>query len=196
MLFRSDAESIDIFFFHFSKSLFPNNYSEGLFPLHLIKNRLLDEIFELIRNVVNYEDWKQFIYDINTNQSLFGTSSLRLNNDDGPNGFLIREFGETSQRGHVFYLSNSEFIDDVIKSIQYKFRINIKEIYESQSKKCVVKFVVRNIDKKKYIKYITEAVNYLYFKNNGEDIEFCCIAYFARGNPVLSEDIVSVEVLK
>lgn len=194
-----DGLPIKVHFFHFTKSLNPGNFGEGLFPLNIIKLKLTDEVYSVLKEgglLVEREQWEIFVNGLSSVYDTLSslTSFTRLELDDGPNGFLIREFGLTEQKGHVYYLRNPEFISDLLNAASRHFDYDCYYLYEKKTKKCIIEFSVIINDKDEIVKYLKQAVEYIQAKLTN-DIDGCSSAFHNKGVPIPKDSIVNVEVL-
>ena len=191
-----ENKTILVHFFHSTKSLDPESFNEGLFPLHMIKTKLIQELQELAKTDVKYNEseWSKIFVDKLSGFKFELTSFIRLDFDDGPNAFLIREFGLNKYDGHEYYFDNSEFITDLLSYIKGKLGLNLIAIYNERSKRCIIEFVVRISKKELLMSYIKQALEYINAQRMNTNISRCNAAYWNKGIPISKYDIVSIEI--
>lgn len=184
-----------VYFYHFTKSLNPSKFETGLYPLNMIGEKLLKDLYLLVDDKCTENEWSSYIESFRNLRDCRYTSVVRFReSDDGPNGFLIKEFGLSRQSNDVYYLENSEFIDDFI-SFMGSVGLYIHEKFHAISRSCIVKFMVHNLTMEQLLSYIKEAFGYLAFKKTRKSIDYCNSAYWNCGVPISSSDIILVELL-
>jgi hypothetical protein len=179
-------------FYHFTKCLCPKKLERGLYPLHKIVDELLSDLFVLANDTCETNKWEMLTKQFKS--CIKFSSSSRLISDDGPNGFLIREFGLSKQKGHVYYLDNSEFIEDFLTYMKSN-GIDLIAKHNLLSKRCIVKFKIENIAFSCIKSYINSVFCYLALKMTNNTIDNCNSSYWNKGNEISSKNIIDIEIL-
>lgn len=185
--FQLDTKKIKAFWFHNTRVFEGCKFEEGILPLKLVLpriERLVDDVvvkLGLDLNKCNATDSYQISHKYNSN----------VNN--GPWGFLIRDFALEVPSGINDYLKLPEMVDDIVRFKYSTWYDAIINQYMKNTIPCIVKFKTDrefNHDKLVYI------INYLYNKTNG--INLCHNSntnYSNGGNTITKDDIIRIEYL-
>ncbi|HCT30603.1 MAG TPA: hypothetical protein DIW31_07675 [Bacteroidales bacterium] len=188
-------ESLECIFYHFTSCLSIKSFEKGLLPLHQSYIVVLEDLFTFFGDKVTQEQKNKAVERINQLITHNNLSFSRVKDDDGPNGYFIREFGLTNFEGHTYYLSCSEFLEDFFRYTKDIFDFDLYELFKENKKMVVVSFSKVIHGKEEIAKWLSYAIEYIYHKNYYADISMCNEAFYNLGNPIEQEFIINVEII-
>ena len=178
-------ENISVCFFHFTKSMNPDLFNNGLKTLPYVLNSIVEEISTLY-GLHSKSEIMKIIDD-----KLLLASRIRLHNFDvGPYGFFIKQHGFLDNSDSFQYLNGSEFVTDLLVALGYD-----ESIYHSVSKSIIIKFKVDNLTTEKQMYYIKEALIYMTFGADIEKLKSMSSSHDNFGVQVNPCDILNIEFL-
>lgn len=151
--------------FHNTRVLKGNDFIEGILPLE----KAIIKIEEIIEKVIQNLN-KSFKVE-NLNNSTATIHKLNSDYDQGPWGFLIKEFAFENVNGIHNYLNVPELVEDILR---FRYPINYDLIlneYQKITTKCIVKF---KSDRDFHPDTLAYVVNYLYHKTNNLEMNYQC----------------------
>tara|TARA_R110000744_G_scaffold203548_1_gene322459 strand:+ start:62 stop:829 length:768 start_codon:yes stop_codon:yes gene_type:complete len=188
--FDSDfSKKITAYWFHNTRVTDKTDFKEGILPL----DKMVDKVHNQINN---------FITDLNlttSNKSLEESSmiqrKLNSNYDNGPWGFLIRNFALEKVDGIHNYLSLPEIVEDIV---YYKYPFNqaqqILKEFKNATVPCIVKF---KSSKEIHPEKLSSVINYLFHKLNNEKIDGNCNSNISlMGEKINFDSIIKIEFLE
>ncbi len=191
---KKDYTIDEIFWFHFARTLDPEQFRKGIYPLGIIKDQLFNDLYKLIQNEITYETWKAFIENgiSGRNKTIF---KMRLEDSrlHGCNAFLIQEVGML-EFNHP-YLKTPEIVEDICIGLEEDYGIDLTSIYYENSVSTIVQFKTPLIHEAEY--YIGVALNYIYHKINNMELTLNCNTCFdAYGKTVPSSSIIKISQIQ
>lgn len=156
---------IKAYWFHNTRVLKSTDFKEGILPLE----KAIIKVEEIIEKVIRNLD-KSIKLDYLTN-STATIHKLNSDYDQGPWGFLIKEFAFENANGIHDYLSVPELVEDIIRfryPEEYDFILNE---YQKFTTKCIVKF---KSDRTFHPDTLAYVINYLYHKINNLEMNYQC----------------------
>lgn len=156
---------IKAYWFHNTRVLKGNDFIEGILPLE----KAIIKIEEIIEKVIQNLD-KSFKIE-NLNNSTATIHKLNSDYDQGPWGFLIKEFAFENANGIHDYLNVPELVEDILRfryPKEYDFILNE---YQKITTKCIVKF---KSDRAFHPDTLAYVINYLYHKINNLEMNYQC----------------------
>jgi hypothetical protein len=171
--------------FHNTRTLKNSAFSEGILPSQMAINKievLLNKICEEVHIPIKNKDLSLCpIIKAKTNCSI----------NQGPWGWLIRDFSFEIPEGIHDYLKIPELVEDIL-SFKYrdKYDLLIHE-FQKATTKCIVKF---KSDREFHHQRLSKVINYLYHKEKKEDMDWRCNANFSNnGNIIKPEMILKID---
>ncbi len=186
-LFDKFMEGIDpipfneIYWFHFTRTLPENSFSQGLLP----RSKAESKIWEWILNSIVSID-KSISMNL---ESCIHTYVGPYN--EGPCGMLVRENGFHTTEANIHnYLQEPEFIQDACLKYSKLYARDIMPLISSLLVPCIVKFrgKLNDLDNDDYINNVLQ---YIYYRRKGEFINLCC--YNGMGEAILPQNIISID---
>lgn len=169
-------------FFHFSWTLNIDTYKKGILTLPQMMTFLINEVSNLYGPLT--ED--DAIRKLESKSHL--SSRLRINNHmSGPFGYLIKEHGFTEDSDSVAYIEVGEFMTDIISAFDFDI-----SIYQSSAKSIVVKYAIHNLEMNEQIKYIIQALEYVTFENEKEQLKHMTSTHDNKGELFPAQDILTI----
>ena len=158
---------IKAYWFHNTRVLKGADFIEGILPLE----KAIIKIEEIIKKVIQNLD-KSIKID-NSTHSTATIHKLNSDYDQGPWGFLIKEFAFEKVNGIHNYLNVPELVEDILR-FRYpeKYDLILNE-YQKTTTKCIVKFKSDRDFHPDNLKYV---INYLYHKINNLEMSDKCNA--------------------
>lgn len=187
-----------VMWFHLSRSLNPEFYYEGIFPLNTILPKLQKDLYNLVSSEISESEWKEICKGAGA-----GFRKTRYNmkvNENchyGPYAMLVREIAFNSQLvGNHDYLKVPEIIEDMCMDVQKIYGVDVLDRFVKKASPIIVKFKEKLVDNAKDKYYIGTALTYLYNKLHGKSLSLACnMCYTGYGIGVEKNNIVLVEVL-
>lgn len=189
-----------IMWFHLARSLNPDSYYKGIYPLNLIRDSILEECYSLIADRISQREWKA-ICKMGSGGDLTGIYKLKMEDKIhyGPYAMLVKEAAyRYDDIGNHDYLSLPELIEDLGRGMDKKYGINLIEEYRRKSVPMIVKFKMppqNETDNYCDDDYIKFAVSYIYNKIHNEEMGLDDNTCFnGEGIIIPPENIVYVEI--
>jgi len=189
-------DSLECTFYNFTSCLNTESFKKGLLPLHQSFKVVFEDLFTFFGDKITQQqknDAIDRIYEL-TNQEHLAFS--RVKNDDGPNGYFVCEFGLSNFRGHTYYLSCSEFLEDFFQNTADIFDFDLYKLNKENKIMVVVSFSRVIHEKKEIVKWLSYAIEYIYHKSYSSNISMCNAAFHNLGNPIAQEYIVNIEIIR
>lgn len=178
-------ENTEVCFFHFSRTLEPESYEQGLHVLPTVMDSLIKGISTIYGPIS-----KEKLIENLEKKSHF-SSRLRVSDSkSGPYGFLIKEHGLIKDTISVTYIDGSEFVIDVLEAMEFD-----ETLYRLNAKSVIVKYKIGDLDKEEQMKYIKSALEYISLGHSREALKSMNSSHDNHGNAVNKKDIINVEVI-
>ena len=195
--FRVEINHLTTCWFHITRAKRNHNYAKGIFPLNTIIDNIWEELFCLVNDKIQKDDWISFRHCVQTDFRHHNADLYRDKIDNsvhwGPYGFLAKDldcFDEEFLSWH--YFDGPEIVGDICKCVTESFNIDLLKLYKENTLACVVKFEIKNHD----MKDIGHALFYLYTITKGEKISRDDnICFTTRGQMIKPDCIKSVKFL-
>ena len=149
------------YWFHLSRTLPDEDFSEGILPLSIC----LEKVWETIYKVFKGTPHEQRLYSMQTNGSIKGMYTTKLECDQGPYAMLVAESAyRPNEVGNYDYLNLPEIMRDICNAYENKYKISLHNELKQNLTPKIVKFKTKS-NIKQYI--LQTALYYLYntFKN-------------------------------
>lgn len=176
-----NSKIIRAYWFHNTRVLKSSKFEEGILPLSMAIVKielLLNNIIEKLKIPLN-------------NNSLSQCSTIqhkvRSKTDQGPWGFLIRDFAFEKVDIIHDYLKTPELIEDIL---HYRYPDNYDLIFREFQKatvKCIIKFKTETEFHQDRLIYV---INYLYNKINKEKMDWRSNANFSNNSKIISPKMI------
>lgn len=189
-----------VMWFHLTRTLNPDSYYKGIYPLNLISDSILENCYSLVADKVSLREWKK-ICDTGSGGDLTWIYKMKRENKIhyGPYAMLVKEAAYCyDDIGNHDYLSLPELIEDLGRGMDKICGINLIEEYRNSSVPTIVKFKLlpeigavnlRDDD------YIEIAISYLHTKIHNKEMGMNDnICFNGEGMVIPAENIVYVEV--
>ena len=195
-------DQLECYFHHFTSTLNVNSFEYGLLTLNKVYIQLLNDLYSYLKDFISITEWeevKQRVCSPSLNRGRTTAFSRINDKEHGPYGFLIKEFG-LEERSDVYYLECSEYIEDIFRNTNFIFKglideAKIREIYNENKKHVVVTFSRVLNNPNEIAKWIAYAFQYVYYKRNTSDINWCNAAYDNQGIDIERDDIKYVQII-
>ncbi|MCI8373390.1 MAG: hypothetical protein HFI75_13580 [Lachnospiraceae bacterium] len=184
--------------FHLSRSLNPEDYYEGIFPLNTILPKLQKDLYNLVSSEISESEWEEICKGAGAGfRKIRYNMKVSENCHYGPYAMLVREIAFNSQLvGNHDYLKIPEIIEDMCMGVQKIYGVDVLDRFVKKASPIIVKFKEELIDNTKDKYYIGTALTYLYNKFHSKSLSLACnMCYTGYGVGVKKNNIVSVEVL-
>lgn len=184
-------QSIDrVYWFHLTRTLLEEDFSEGILPLTDSLDKLWDIVFRVFSGThhlprlerMKNEGFSNYLYNLKARQSFHA----------GPYAMLVRESAFLSQEiGNHNYLRMPEILEDICNGYRESFNEEIFQILSNALVPKIVKFWSHSIDDDKYL---APALFYLYAKLYGRSMSIYANKCFdGRNRPILPKQIEFIE---
>ena len=156
---------IKAYWFHNTRVEKGTDFTEGILPLE----KAIIKVEKIIEKVNRNLD-KSIKLDYLTN-STATIHKLNSDYDQGPWGFLIKDFAFENANGIHDYLNVPELVEDILRFRYPKDYDLVLNEYQKITTKCIVKF---KIDRDFHPDTLAYVINYLYHKINKLKMNFQC----------------------
>jgi len=124
----------DICFFHATRVSKGTRFDEGVLPLKEIIEKFSNFLYCLVSDSISRTEWDACVCDtVNSNSS---NLSWKINNQNGPFGFLFRE----SALNEGSYLKGPDLVFDLSRFTKDRFNLDLMKLYGEQTEPVIVKF--------------------------------------------------------
>jgi hypothetical protein len=182
--------------FHLSRSMDPQSFHDGIFPLGQIKDKLFDNLYKLVHDVLSKEEWNDIIREGpgGYNNDLYLMKMYDAFHH-GCYAMLVKEIAFEKDSGNHDYLTIPEIIEDIGIGIQASYRIDFFNRFKNNSQSVIVKFYTEG-SKEDSEYYLEIALCYAYYRKNNIELGFNANTCFdARNKQIPSENILGVEII-
>ncbi len=191
--FQLQPKKLDkVCWFHLTRTLPEENFSEGILPLSKSLIKVWDIFFDVFTGTKYYNNLKTIMNSgVNDFQYIHkvGIDSLA-----GPFAMLVKDVAFDSQSiGHHDYLRIPEIMEDICNGYQQRFGASIIDILEKALKPKIVKF---SSDKKIGVSCIEAALYYAYRISNNQSLSLNTNTCFDGNNMAIPyNNILKVELI-
>jgi len=191
--FGEPGESDSICWFHLTRTLSDNEFSEGVLPLSQAKDFIWETLFSIFEGTVIEQRLRSM------KESGVDDGAYNLKIDDpvhsGPYGILVLDTAFHSEEiGQHDYLAFPEIIEDICTGYWTQYDEKIYDEVEDALSPCVIKFQEDAVADQGAIE---AALYFAYRYANGLDVSgasICC--YDGKDEAVSYEDILSIDFLE
>ncbi|MEO2642282.1 hypothetical protein, partial [Enterocloster clostridioformis] len=189
-----------VMWFHLTRTLNPDSYYKGIYPLNLISDSILENCYSLVADKVSLREWKK-ICETGSGGDLTWIYKMKRENKIhfGPYAMLVKEAAYCYDNiGNHDYLSLPELIEDLGRGMDEIYGINLIEEYRRKSVPTIIKFKMppqNKFDNRTDDDYIETAISYLHTKIHNEEMSLNDSTCFnGEGIVIPAENIIYVEV--
>jgi hypothetical protein len=178
------------YFFHVTRVFYNEDFKDGILPVTKSIDKIWNCLYDLVKQVINPKDWQILRTTI---ESECETYKLKLVEDPGPFGFLIREVAfRSTEVGNVDYFRIPEIVEDISACIPRHYNFNLAQLYQERTKPCIVKFSRDCEDRQ----CLATALYYLYSVRTQESFSnWLSYSFDGHGTMVPKERISKIEFL-
>ncbi len=192
-------KEVDCVFFHLTRIYKKKPFVGPIQPLGMVLDSIWENLYELVAGKVSEVDWQEFRTSLDTesHQGHYAGLYYMKTKDTfhyGPYALLIREMIYIANINH--YLDCPEIIQDIIESIPSNWIVTSKDMlqsYQEATTPVVIKFMVRNYNKKH--KIFVEVLNYIYDKLHDVELSPFTFCHDQKGLSISADDVLSIEEL-
>jgi hypothetical protein len=182
--------------FHLARTLDPQSYENGIFPLGKIKDRLFSEMYQLISDKFTPEEWEEIIRSPGGrnhlaygervgNVMLHGCYAMLINEE----AFLSEEFNAHD------YLAIPEIVEDLCYAVEEKYGIDLMALYKAYSSSIIVKFFTFPSDFSEQQRILTTVLSYLRSKCLNTELTGLYYGFAAQNEIIPPEQIIQIETV-
>lgn len=181
--------------FHATRTTKDNKFLRGILPLNEAIDDIWKFLYSLIKGKLLEEKWFKFknnienIYDCHFAELY--RNKVNCSTHWGSYAFLIKEvIFKFDEIGNHNYLSTPEIVEDICICFKKEFDIELLELFQKNTKPCIVKFITEGLDRAD----IKAAMMYAYSKfydNKLSILSNSCSD--GSGSKVLHKNILSIE---
>ncbi|MCR9227965.1 MAG: hypothetical protein NXH90_11145 [Flavobacteriaceae bacterium] len=176
-----DSKIIYANWFHNTRTLKDSEFSEGILP----SQKAIVKIETLLNSILKETN----IPINNKNLSQCSTIQGKINSkvNQGPWGWLIRDFSFENTVGIHNYLNVPGLVEDIVK---FKYPNNydsLISLFQNKTMKCVVKF---KSDTLFHPKKLSKVISYLYHKVKNEEMDYRCNANFSNNGYIIKPEMI------
>ena len=180
-----------VYWFHLARTMDHQAYNMGILPLGEVEHKLLEDVYQLVRNAISHEEWKRIVKKL----YCFAQHSCRLAKIyHGPYAILIKEQAyHLNEPGHHDYLAVPETIEDLCTVAKEETGIDLLSMFQKASYPIIVKFLTDS--QKGHRNIIKDTILYLHKKCLGEKISPEGYGFDSEGKAILPSQIVKIEIV-